>query len=65
MVIVVALLSAPCTHPMKRKTEPAGSDQAAKRAQASENLLQAAKDGNLQRVQEALTDGADINTRDR
>ena len=63
MVIVVALLSAPCTYPMEQTLEAASSDQGAKRDQASRNLLQAAKEGNLQRVQTALNDGAGINTK--
>ena len=65
IVIVVALLSAPSTHPMKRTLEGAGSDKDAIRIQAaSRNLLQAAKDGDLQRVQALLKDSAEINTHD-
>ena len=43
IVIVVALLSAPCIYPMKRTLEDAGSVKEAKRTKdASRNLLEAA-----------------------
>ena len=65
MIIIVALLTVPCTHPMKRTSQDDYSNQAAKRNQdASKNLLKAAEDGNLQGVQAALNHGADINTHD-
>ena len=52
MVIVIALLSAPYIHPMKQTVK------------ASENLLQAARDGNMQLVQAALSAGADKDHQD-
>ena len=65
MVIVIALLSAPYIHPMEQTVKASGSVQDAQRIlQASSDLLQAARDGNMQRVQAALAAGADVNHQD-
>ena len=62
MVIVVVLSSAPCMQPMEKTLEAFGFLEVG--TQASKNLLQAARDGNLQRVQALLHEGADINIQD-
>ena len=66
MVIVVALLIAPCTHPMERILKAFSFFKEARRTsqEASKDLLQAANYGNLQRVQSSLNAGADVNIQD-